>query len=62
MIRNWTFFNKHKLRYHNFIPALKLRTKSINKIVDNRDELFLNYTVLISLRHVDVTVMGLNRL
>ena len=31
LLRNRTSFNKHQLWHHNFIPALKLWTKSITK-------------------------------
>ena len=53
MLRNRKSFNKRKPCYRNFIPALKLRTKSIEKIVDNRDK-FSIFSELIQLKYADV--------
>jgi len=56
------YLNKHKLFSRNLVPALKLRTTSIKKIVDNREKHFLNYPEIVPLTHIDVRVMGLNDL
>jgi len=59
MLRITVYFSKKKKIFsRNIVPALKLRTK----IVDNKENLFLNYPDFVLQTQIDFRVMGLSAL